>query len=1049
MLVSLSISHAQPTVELQKLTGDFSYYSTAFGNDVSISGNFAVVGSALNYENSLSCGSVYVYFFNGTEWILYTRLIASDLEEDAYFGNSVYISGNYIIVGAVGSNDNGYRSGAAYIFHFDGTSWSENSKIFPTDPAESDRFGESVCISGNFAIVGASKDDDNAINSGSAYVFHYDGSSWTQQAKLNASNAAGDDRFGISTSISGDYAVVGAYFNDANGSNSGSAYIFHFNGATWIEQTQLFPSENNSNQYFGASVSISGDYAIVGSKGDGVFGNNAGAAYIYYYDGFFWTEQEKIYASDAYGYDFFGSSVNILGDYAIVGALGDDDNGSSSGSAYIFNRTGTSWTEEEKLIALDGDSNDHFGISVGISGDFAFIGAEDNEIEYGSAYIFGPPIPIFLTHPEDQTGICVGDNISFYITGEYFETIQWQVDKGLGFQDIINGDVYNNAETEILNITGVTLDMDNYQFRCQVSNAYNTGFSDTALLLLDTDDLEFFCDKDTLIELDEGQTSYTVSGTEFDPTITDDNCGNATLENNFNYTATLAGAQIPTGTTNIEWILSDNYGNSETCSHNITVNEYNPNQWFQVGGILEGDFSDDKFGNAVSLNSDGSILAVGAWQNDANGTNAGQTKIFQKVEDEWIQIGDDILGEAYSYFGCSVSLSSDGSVVAIGSNPIGPSGSARVYKNISGVWTKIGNDLEAGDEGGEFGYSVSLNSDGTIVAVGDPQYKPSGSNLGGVIIYEYNNGSWSQIGNPIVGEGYNDYFGISVSLNSDGSIIAVGAYQNDSGGYQAGQVRVFQNINDNWTQIGDGIVGEHDNDAAGISVSLNSEGSIVAIGAVANGDNGFYSGHVRVFESNNGSWTQIGDDIDGEDSGDESGRSVSLNSDGSVLAIGSPGNCNNGNRSGNVRVYKYISGTWTKIAENIEGAAEGDEFGCAVSLSSDGSIFAAGAHKNDSNGIDAGHVRIFNNPTVFTDISECSQNEFFIYPNPTFGMFTVSYANKKIKRITVFDITGKLILQKYKPQQYEIIDLSNVGSGIYIIKVYSEGKILTSQVIKN
>jgi len=286
-------------------------------------------------------------------------------------------------------------------------------------------------------------------------------------------------------------------------------------------------------------------------------------------------------------------------------------------------------------------------------------------------------------------------------------------------------------------------------------------------------------------------------------------------------------------------------------------------------------------------------------------------------------------------------------------------------------------------------------------------------------------------------------------LSSDGSIVAIGAYSNDGNGSDAGHVRVFRDNNGTWEQIGDDIDGENPGDASGISVSLNSDGSVVAIGAVGNDDNGYYSGHVRVFENNSGTWIQIGDDIDGEDSGDESGRSVSLNSDGSVLAIGSPGNSNNGNRSGHVRVYKYISGAWTQIAENIEGAAEGDEFGCAVSLSSDGSIFAAGAHKNDGNGIDAGHVRIFNNPAVFTDISELSKSEFFIYPNPTFGMFTVSYANKEVKRITVFDITGKLVLQKYKPQQYEIIDLSNVGSGIYIIRVYSEGKILTSKVIKN
>ncbi|NOZ35693.1 MAG: T9SS type A sorting domain-containing protein [Chlorobi bacterium] len=576
MMSSLSISQAQPTVELQKFTGGDGYYDYGFGASSSISGNFAIVGAPSEYNNDIKCGAAYIYYFNGTSWIEQIKLLASDSEENAYFGNSVYISGNYAIVGSVGSNDYGYQSGAAYIFHFDGTSWIEKAKIFPSDPAESDRFGESVCISGNFAIVGASKDDDNATNSGSAYIFHNNGTSWVQQAKLSASNAAEDDRFGNSVSISGSYAVVGAYFNDTYGFNAGAAYIYYFDGTFWSEQAQLIPSETNSNQYFGKSVSISGNYAIVGSIGDDVMGNNAGAAYIYYFDGFFWTEQAKLYASDAYGYDNFGESVNISGDYAIVGSVGNDDNGTNSGSAYVFVRNEMTWSEHVKFTASDGSTYSQFGISAGISGDFAIVGAYDPvyQTDICAAYVFGPPIPIFLTQPEDHIGICVGDNISFSVSGEYFETFQWQVDEGSGFQDITNGGVYNNATTETLEISNIVPDMDNFQFRCQVSNSFNTVISDTAVLILDTEDLNFFCVNDTTIKLDEGQMFYTISGTEFDPTVIDDNCGNASLENNFTNTTTLAGAQIPIGATEIEWILSDNESNSETCSHNITVIAY-------------------------------------------------------------------------------------------------------------------------------------------------------------------------------------------------------------------------------------------------------------------------------------------------------------------------------------------------------------------------------------------------------------------------------------------------------------------------------------------
>jgi len=216
--------------------------------------------------------------------------------------------------------------------------WPEVDKLLASDGADHDRFGYSVSVSGDYAIIGAYYDDDKGSYSGSAYIFKYDGTVWYEQAKLTASDGAADDLFGHCVSISGDYAIIGAYLDDDHGSESGSAYIFKRDGETWYEQDKLTASDGAAGDVFGYSVSISGDYAIVGAWRDDDKGDDSGSAYIFKRDGSVWSEQVKLTASDGAAEDRFGYCVSVSGDYdyAIVGAYVDDDNGDYSGSAYMF-----------------------------------------------------------------------------------------------------------------------------------------------------------------------------------------------------------------------------------------------------------------------------------------------------------------------------------------------------------------------------------------------------------------------------------------------------------------------------------------------------------------------------------------------------------------------------------------------------------------------------------------------------------------------------------------------------------------------------------------
>jgi Flp pilus assembly pilin Flp len=307
----------------------------------------------------------------------------------------------------------------------------------------------------------------------------------------------------------------------------------------------------------------------------------------------------------------------------------------------------------------------------------------------------------------------------------------------------------------------------------------------------------------------------------------------------------------------------------ETTVYNTGPETSIYNSLYDIDGEAEGDNS----GISVSLSSDGTIMAIGAENNDGNGSNSGHVRVFKNVSGEWTQIGSDIDGEArYDETGYSVSLSSDGTIVAIGAiendGTDTDAGHVRVFKNVDNVWTQIGSDIDGEAKSDWSGFSVSLSSDGTIVAIGAKNNDETGFNSGHVRVFKNVDKVWTQIGSDIDAEAKNDYSGISVSLSSDGTIVAIGASSNDGTGSSAGHVRVFKNVDNVWTQIGSDIDGEAVSDKSGESVSLSSDGTIVAIGARYNDGTGTDAGHVRVFKNVDNVWTQIGSDIDGEAEGD-------------------------------------------------------------------------------------------------------------------------------------------------------------------------------------
>lgn len=329
----------------QSLTGSDTAAYDQFGISVSVQGDVAVVGA--NDKDCAagdSCGAAYVFRFDGLTWVEEEKLIASDPAAYDRFGSSVSVYGDAALVGAFWVDcAAGFGCGAAYVYRFNGSNWIEEQKLTASDAQESDFFGYSVSVSGNVVLVGALLRDCPAGDGcGAAYVYRFNGSTWVEEQKLTPSDAAGNDRFGTSVSVSGNVAVIGAWLSDcAAGSNCGAAYVYRFNpGApgTWVEEQKLTASDANGDDNLGLSVSVSGDVAVVGAYGhDCSRGPYCGAAYLYRFNGSTWIEERKLTAPDASSYDDFGFSVSVSGETAVVGAyLDDHSRGPDSGSAYLF-----------------------------------------------------------------------------------------------------------------------------------------------------------------------------------------------------------------------------------------------------------------------------------------------------------------------------------------------------------------------------------------------------------------------------------------------------------------------------------------------------------------------------------------------------------------------------------------------------------------------------------------------------------------------------------------------------------------------------------------
>ena len=574
-----------------------------YGFTSAIHVDMAIVGAYDVDINGIHSGAAYFYRFDGNSWIEEPIVLPSQSSTYAYFGWAVDISDNFAVVSASGDKK-------IFVYQFDGMSWNEEA-VISLGNSSNDLFGWDVSIDGNRIIVGAPGDDVNGPTSGAAYIFEFDGVSWIQQAQLIPSNGTAGDFFGGGVSISGDRVLVGAGVQPGMAGGPGTAYIYEFDGVSWNNETIVTPSNGNSYDYFGQEVSLQGDVAVVGSMHfDGV-GNESGAVYVYRYDGNDWDHETIIQASDASAGQFFGGTVCTSDEMIIVGAIGDGTNGNFAGAAYVYwyDYVTDSWEEKVKLLPSDGESGDWFGQSVGVHEGTAIVCSwyeDDNGTDAGAGYLY---------HVGDLDGDSIID----------------------GFDNCI--DIFNPNQED-----------------CNAN-----GVGDVCDLLYPA---TFDCNNNGLV----------------------DSCELYTFD--------------------IETKLTANDGTSL-----------------------------DYFGASVA--ADGDSVVVGALRGDDNGTDTGSAYIYRFDGTAWVEtklIASD--GGTYDHFGRSVAVSGDTVVVgALWDDDNGTnSGSAYIYRFDGTAWVETkfyASDLFWDDQ-----FGVSVAADGDKVVVGSHNDFDYGSRSGSAYIYQ-------------------------------------------------------------------------------------------------------------------------------------------------------------------------------------------------------------------------------------------------------------------------------------------------------------------------
>jgi len=708
---------------------------SGFGWSSAVDADTAVVGVFQdNTPAGIHAGSAYVYVRTGSTWRPQAKLAPSDASASQRFGWSVAVDGDTAVVGTI--DDQSY-TGAAYVFTRSAGMWTQQAKLVGPDSDGDDEFGASVSIDGDAVLVGASMDESaqGEPQAGSAYVFVRSGESWSFQAKLAAPDAARYDGFGGSVALDGDTAVAGAVGDTLSIGRTGSAYVFSRSGDTWMFQSKLLPPDPGPGEVdsgFGDSVDVSGGIALVGmGEDDGAIGEfDLGAAYVFARSGTTWRRVARLTAPDGQQYDMFGNAVSLDGDTAVVAAYAHE-----TGALYVYLRQGTQWMIQAELQSPNPDRAEEIGFSVALDGDTVVSGAINDTtpagVQSGSAYVFA------------RTGSA------------------WAMEAKLIAPDLAAGDAFGLAVALDGDTVAVGAPWDNLGGRFDAGSAYAFVRTEGTWNL-----------QDRLVAPDAGKG---------------DHFGRAVAVSADTMVVGAPGADGPGGPEAGEAYVFSRSGTEWRWETTLTATD-------PAAG--------DGFGNSVAM--DGDTAVVGAYRDDAQGTNSGSVFVFVRSGTVWTFQAE--LGSPdphpFDQFGSSVAIDSDSALVgSTRSDPLAvtDAGAAYVFVRTGTEWAPQAQLAASSPATGDaFGGSVALRADTALVGA-NYRDTPSGEDAGAGFVFGRSGASWTlqaelEAPDGVAGDG----FGWGVGLDADTAIVGAGAADTDSG-LDAGAAYVFVRSGTAWT----------------------------------------------------------------------------------------------------------------------------------------------------------------------------------------------------------------------------------------------------------
>ncbi len=742
--------------------------------------------------------------------------------DDSYFGTALDIDGDFAVVGASGNHD---QRGVAYVFYYNGTSWEKQAELLASDAGTGDLFGSSVAISGDNIVVGAQGD---FTNRGSAYVFTKTGLIWKdtiETAKLTASDANSQDRFGWSVDIYGDDIVAGAYQDDDQGSNSGSAYIFTKPTGGWTTATEtakFTASDGVANARLGFDVAIFSDYMIAGADGDDDSGTYSGSVYVFKKTVSGWTtgtEFKKLTASDGASGNYFGASVDLNMNHIVAGAMGN----SLTGAAYIFNIPNPmdEWlttTETSKVVASDGTTGAEFGRSISISDTTMIVGSHKGNLSHGTAYVFGVPsatqiAKLSASNPTnwDGMGWSVGVSGDRILTGvRLFDSTYTNQGAVYAFnkagsawidgtedQIILQPSYYTNVDNQFGRILAIDGD---YAVIAAVGTL-NRGLA-----------YVFHYNGTTWVKQAELLPSDTI------------------LNHDFATSVDIDGDVIVVGAINDE---------NNTYIGAAYVFVKSGANWADMSETAKLSASDgmsyDAFGRSVGVSGD--LIVVGADRGDGILTNTGAAYVFTKPMGGWANATETCKlhasnGAGNDDFGDMLSVSGDDIVICAretDQNGTG-TGSAYVFTKPSGGWTDTSETAiltgSGTDNFDRFGRSVDLSNGVVVIGCDDKDF---------AYVYEKPVGGWVSSTEKVRLTGsdvtFSNRTGFGNSVSVDGKYIVVGSYQDDDNGNSSGAAYIFERPDTGWadaTEISKLIASDGDDgDFFGFSVAVSRNHVVV------------------------------------------------------------------------------------------------------------------------------------------------------------------------------------------------------------------------------